>query len=268
MNHRSNFSTSASNLKKMEEEDRKTEAEIDVSKDDDELETLLKDSMSEGDVPFDITSFLLKIGVKVRDLPFLTQGGLTEAEDFISIDNEAVDAYEITPTSKSVLRNYIIWRNDNIRSYQDVSDYVDVQKEGLIKARRRHDQAGASPTTRVSEAYDRTLIESLERQSVLLGHQSSVMKGMADAAVRKIDKPFVEVFKANSECPKFSGKDKHWSNFKRQFKAYLGAHGLSHILKAKVIDPEMTNYDRKYDEKNAWLHHTLMNHVGRIALSY
>ncbi|MGH3056436.1 MAG: hypothetical protein ACRDL7_15790, partial [Gaiellaceae bacterium] len=147
--------------------------------------------------------------------------------------------------------------------------YVNVTKEGLLRARRRRDQADANSVSQTKEGiYDRTLIESFKRQSDLIDQQSTVMKGMAEAVVKKHDKPFVETFKANSECPKFSGKDKHWSNFKRQFKAYLGAHGLLHLLKPKVTDITKNEYDVKYDEKNAWLHHTLMNHVGRIALSY
>ncbi|MGH3053660.1 MAG: zinc finger CCHC domain-containing protein, partial [Gaiellaceae bacterium] len=197
------------------------------------------------------------------------QGGLTEADDLIFIDNDAITAFDITPISKSVLRNYVVWRDDNVTAYKDISDYINVTKGDLINARRRRERGDIDVTARKKESgYDMALFNNLQRQSILLGQQSSAIKDMAEATAKKHEKPFVETFKANSECPKFSGKDKHWSNFKRQFKAYLGAHGLLHLLKTKVTDMNKKDYDRKYDEKNAWLHHTLMNHVGRVALSY
>ncbi|MGH3054397.1 MAG: hypothetical protein ACRDL7_05405, partial [Gaiellaceae bacterium] len=145
--------------------------------DEEEVETWFQEAVLGSEVPVNIQAFLRKIGVKPRDIPFLTQGGLTEVDDLVVIDNEAVVAFEITPISKSILRNYIIWRNDTIRSYAELSDYVNVTKEGLLRARRRRDQADANSVSQTKEGiYDRTLIESFKQQSDLIDQQSTVMK--------------------------------------------------------------------------------------------
>ncbi|MGH7974244.1 MAG: hypothetical protein ACREBR_01865 [bacterium] len=104
-------------------------------------------------------------------------------------------------------------------------------------------------------------MNNLERQSISLDRNT-------DALMRKEGRSFAATFKANSECPKFNGKDKNWNDFKRQFKSYLGTHELGHLLKSEETDPSKPLYDEAYHEKNIWLHHILMNNVGRTALSY
>ncbi|MGH7974601.1 MAG: hypothetical protein ACREBR_03680 [bacterium] len=211
---------------------------------------------------FDFNSFLVDIGVKQSDLPYLIQGGLTEIEDLLSIDNETVSEFAISPVSKGNLRNYITWRNANITAYSDLMDLVNVTKIGIIHARdRNRGDQDAAVTVR------RTNAEQNDYRDTFLLRQSVLLQDIADNS-RKPEKPFVETFKANSECPKFDGKEKNWSDFKRRFTAYLGSHGLEHLLRPKVENESNEFFDPKYNEKNVWLHHTLMNDVGRMALSY
>ncbi|MGH3054991.1 MAG: hypothetical protein ACRDL7_08450, partial [Gaiellaceae bacterium] len=218
---------------------------------------------------YDISEFFISIGIKARDLPFLTQGGITEIDDLMVMDNEVIESLEITPMSKGVLRNYILWRGEHISAYPDPSDYISVTKQALVNTRRRYDRQNAGFIPRTTESLqNERFYENMERQSILLERQSEAIKNMADATLRKQDKPFVDGIKFNNECPTFSGQDKHWSTWKRKFKAFLGAHGLLHTLKPKVMNEELPGYDAKYDEKNDWLYHTLMHYNGKRVLSF
>ncbi|MGH7955372.1 MAG: hypothetical protein ACREOZ_05370, partial [Gloeomargaritales cyanobacterium] len=189
--------------------------------------------------PIAFDGFLLSIGVKAVDVPILFQGGLTETEDLSTLDSKAIDEFDISPISHGALRNYILWRDIYLNPYSDTTEYVLVSKGEILKARQELDserklseEVGITtrkkapadkPPSRNSD-FNELLVDSLRRQTGLLSD-------IAGAATLKQQKSFMETFKANSECPKFTGKDDQWCNFKRQFKAYLGAYNLIHLLK-------------------------------------
>ncbi|MGH7954584.1 MAG: hypothetical protein ACREOZ_01335 [Gloeomargaritales cyanobacterium] len=242
--------------------------------------TRIRQTMPELEEPtrFNFEAFLVSIGVKRIDLTNLSAGGFTEVDDLSLVDNEAIETFDITPVSKSALRNYIIWRTANINQNDDLMELINVTKRDILRARddnasTRTSNPGVTYRTTTDDSFenregrDSILYDNLNRQSILMNENTRAVREMSIINARKQMKPFVETFKANTECPKFDGKEKNWHDFKRKFQAFLGSHGLSHLLKLPTTEGEV-NFDPKYEEKNIWMYHILMSHVSRSALSY
>ncbi|MGH7974114.1 MAG: hypothetical protein ACREBR_01210 [bacterium] len=122
---------------------------------------------------FDMNNFLIEIGAKSQDIPEIIKEGFTEVEDLQSIDNEAVNSLNITSSSKTHLRMYILWRNKNITTDNDIMDLVNVNLTAIVKARDDNnkdlDQKEISNVTvRKSQSERDTDRELIRRQSILI----------------------------------------------------------------------------------------------------